>query len=88
MKKMKKMFILLSVVALVGCQTTDSPDVGDLNLHQPSTLRLKAGTRVQTEEGVYRAQTNEVWHSDKRFRTLERKVYNQIYATFFRGVPK
>jgi hypothetical protein len=47
------------------------------SLWQPSTLSLKAGTKVQTVEGIYQAQTDEIWHSDKRFRQLERKVYNK-----------
>ena len=72
--------VLLAIVmipfVLTSCVTSSSPNVGNLNLYQPPSLQLKAGTKVQTVEGIYQAQTNEVWHSDKRFRELERKVYN------------
>jgi hypothetical protein len=33
------------------------------------------GTPVQTKEGVYTPATDEVWHSDKRYRELERKLF-------------
>jgi hypothetical protein len=46
-----------------------------LNIYQPSILALKAGTRVETKEGIYTPQTDEVWHSDKRYRELERQGY-------------
>jgi hypothetical protein len=73
---MKKLLILLIPIAVVGCKSP-SPEIRNLNLYQPSTLSLKAGTKVQTVEGIYQAQTDEIWHSDKRFRQLERKVYNK-----------
>jgi len=77
--KLKNTVLLVAAmmpIALTSCATNSSPNVGNLNIYQPSTLSLKAGTKVQTVEGIYQAQTNEVWHSDKRFRELERKVYN------------
>jgi hypothetical protein len=49
--------------------------VGKLNIFQPSILSLEAGTEVDTKTGTYKAQTDEVWHSDKRFRELERQVF-------------
>ena len=72
---MKKLLILLPLI-VVGCKSP-SPEIGNLNLYQPSTLRIEAGTKVRTVDGIYRAPTNEVWHSDARFRQLERKVYNK-----------
>ena len=77
--KLKNTVLLAAAMmpfVLTSCVTSSSPNVGNLNLYQPPTLHLKAGTKVQTVEGIYQAQTNEVWHSDKRFRELERKVYN------------
>jgi hypothetical protein len=53
------------------------PSVSDLNIYQPSTLRIKAKTPIQTIDGVYTPQTNEVWHSDARYRRLEREVYSK-----------
>jgi hypothetical protein len=46
-----------------------------LNIYQPSTIRLKANVPIQTTDGIYTPQTDEVWHSDARFRRLEREIY-------------
>jgi hypothetical protein len=48
-----------------------------LNIYQPSTLSLEAGKAIETPEGVYTPQTDELWHSDKRFRLLEQEVIHQ-----------
>jgi hypothetical protein len=34
-----------------------------LRIYQAPTLRLQAGTEVATADGVYQAQTDEVWYS-------------------------
>jgi hypothetical protein len=70
---MKKLLMILPI-AVVGCKSP-SPELGNLNIYQPPTLRLKAGIGIRTVDGVYTPQTNEIWHSDKRYRELERKVY-------------
>jgi len=44
-------------------------------IYQPSILKLKANLSVQTNDGIYTPQVDEVWHSDKRFRELERSLY-------------
>ena len=49
---------------------------GNLNIYQPSTLRLEKGKQIQTIDGIYTPQSTEVWHSDSRFRRLERQIYN------------
>jgi len=46
-----------------------------LNIYQPSTLTLSPGTTIKTKEGVYTPQLEEIWHSDKRYRDLERSLY-------------
>jgi hypothetical protein len=46
-----------------------------LNIYQPSILSLEKGKPVQTKDGIYTPETDEVWHSDKRFRLLERELY-------------
>jgi hypothetical protein len=43
-------------------------------VYQPPILPLEKGTKVQTKEGLYTAQDEEVWHSDRRYRELERKL--------------
>lgn len=69
----------LCSLLLAGCVTTKEPEFAPvssaLNIYQPSILALKAGTRVETKEGIYTTQTDEVWHSDKRYRDLERAGY-------------
>lgn len=95
MKKSKKSkvtskFIALLVASLTlsvltSCETTgSSQNAIILNVFQPSTIRLPAGSTVSVigenpvtgkdEPQNYTPQTNEVWHSDKRFRDLERRV--------------
>jgi hypothetical protein len=38
---------------------------------------LKA-IKIQTVDGIYEVQTEaEIWHSDKRFRDLERSIYSR-----------
>ena len=77
-KKLKNlgfMGIAIALTGLTSCATTSLPNVGNLNIYQPSTLRLKKNSTVQTKDGVYTPQTDEVWHSDARYRKLEREVY-------------
>jgi hypothetical protein len=52
------------------------PNVSDLNIFQPSTLRLIKGEPIQSRDGVYTPQVDEVWHSDARYRRLERELYH------------
>lgn len=78
-KKLRILGLVATVITLTGltsCETTSTPNVGNLNIYQPSTLRLQEGKAIQTIEGIYTPQTTEVWHSDARFRRLEREIYN------------
>jgi hypothetical protein len=52
----------------------------DLNLYQPATLLLKGGQRVETVEGVYTPQVDEVWHADARFKLLEAEAVRAAQA--------
>ena len=47
-----------------------------LNIYQPSSLKLKAGIPVQTQEGTYTSQRDVVWHSDARYWKLERELFD------------
>ena len=69
------MVIALPLIGLTSCNQNSSPKSGTLNIFQPSTLQLQAGQAIQTKEGVYTPETDEVWHSDKRYRDLERKLF-------------
>lgn len=73
-----KSILLLCSLLLVGCAIKPAPvepPSSTLNIYQPSVLALKAGVPVTTTEGIYTPQTDEIWHSDKRYRDLERKGY-------------
>lgn len=45
-----------------------------MTLYSPPFLRLKAGGTVQTVDGVYRAQVDEVWHSDAEYQARVREA--------------
>ena len=67
----------MMLIGLTSCVTDLPPNVSDLNIYQPSTLRLSKGAPIQTRDGIYTPQTDEVWHSDARYRRLEREVYSK-----------
>ena len=69
------MVIAMLPIVLTSCSENSSPRSETLNIYQPSTLSLQKGQPVQTKEGVYTPETDEVWHSDKRYRTLERTIF-------------
>ena len=80
LKLLKSLGTLATVTMLIGltsCETISTPNVGNLNIYQPSTLRLSKGNPIQTRDGIYTPQTDEVWHSDARYRRLERQVYSK-----------
>lgn len=70
-----QIFSLVCFLLLAGCATRSEAVMSELNIYQPSILILEKGVEIQTKTGKYKAQTEEVWHSDKRFRELERKGY-------------
>jgi hypothetical protein len=74
---MKTLLLISAAFLFSSCTSLKIEDayVGKLNIFQPSVLSLEAGTEVDTKAGIYKAQTDEVWHSDKRFRELERQVF-------------
>lgn len=67
--------LLLSM--LISCNHTSSRKKNTLNIYQPSTITLTGEVPIQTIEGIYTPQKQEVWHSDMRYRTLERILYNK-----------
>lgn len=75
------LFVSLLCLTLAGCCSDDIRVKNDKvkptspNLFQPPILRLDTGTQVITKDGVYTAVTNEVWHSDARYRDLENSRY-------------
>ena len=77
LKGLGKLAILMMLIGLTSCASNSLINVSDLNIYQPSTLRLKKNNPVQTIDGIYTPQTNEVWHSDARYRRLEREIYSK-----------
>ena len=68
--------IAMMLIGLTSCESVLGPNVSGLNIYQPSTLRLIKAEAIQTRDGVYTPQTDEVWHSDARYRRLEREFYH------------
>jgi hypothetical protein len=65
------------MIGLTSCDQNLWKKKGELNIYQPSILSLEKGKSIQTKDGIYTPETDEVWHSDKRFRILERGLYNK-----------
>jgi len=82
-KKEKESFKSLKIFGAVGailigltsCATNSSVKTTPLNIYQPSTLNLIKGNPIETSKGIYTPQVDEIWHSDARFRRLERQLY-------------
>ena len=71
---MKAALLPLIAVLLTSCASR-SPTVADsMTLYSPPFLRLPAGTVLSTPEGTYRAQTDEVWHSDAEYQKRVREA--------------
>lgn len=80
MKKKSHAFARLALPLMlllpIGCAHVSSADKAssrERQLYQPPTLRLEKGQLYATKDGVHIPQTDEVWHSDTRFRTLEQE---------------
>ena len=67
--------ILILPILLTACAGNLQESDKKLNIYQPSTLRLQAEQPIQTIDGIYTPQKDEVWHSDARFRKLEREIF-------------
>lgn len=72
---MKKYLAICSIFLYCSCETPKNQEIGKLNIYQPSIIVLEKGKQIETKEGFYTPQIEEVWHSDKRFRELERQGY-------------
>jgi hypothetical protein len=72
--------LLLPMIVLTGCVSATRDVAATQRLYQPSILRLNPGQEIQTQDGLYRPQTPEVWHSDNRYRQLERAYLDQLSA--------
>jgi hypothetical protein len=68
---------LLTLLLLTGCSQGLSPKKSTLNIYQAPVLRVEKGTEIQTLDGLYKVQQDEIWHSDDRYRSLERQLIDQ-----------
>lgn len=66
---------------LTSCATSPTTAAGKLSIYAPDVLRLPEGATVETIDGTHTAQQPEVWHSDRRFRTLERRFLQRFPTT-------
>lgn len=77
LKRTGQIALMSLLIVQISCVKDTFKSVGNLNIYQPSILNLKEGVPIQTIEGKYTPQVNETWHSDKRFRLLEREIYGK-----------
>jgi len=76
-----KLLLMALAIQLLACKHSHQeslPLATPLKIYQPSILTPLKGTQIQTTEGIYEVQTEgEVWHSDKRYRLIERQNYTK-----------
>ena len=74
---MKLLTLLLTGALLTSC-VQRSPTVADsMTLYAPPFLKIQAGTKVQTPDGIYTAQQDEVWHSDAEYQRRVREALSK-----------
>lgn len=76
-QKLKSFAVMATAILLMpltSCEQNLHGKNQKLNIYQPSTLRLKKDLPIETVDGIYKPQLDEVWHSDARFRKLEREI--------------
>lgn len=71
---------LLTLSALTGCAHVSPAGAESRRLYQPSLLRLAPNQPIQTQDGTYQPQVPELWHSDARYRALERAYLDALSA--------
>lgn len=74
-----KTCVILTLIMTSACSSEKEslPTMKELNIYQPSTLHMKEGTQVKTPKGIYTAQKEEIWYSEKEFRQLERDFFGK-----------
>jgi hypothetical protein len=72
--------ILPAMIWLTSCAAVSSAPKASLRIYQPRVLHLTAGQPVQTPEGVYIPQVDEIWHSAAAYADLETQLINTAAA--------
>ena len=62
----------LTLCCLASCASVASRT--NLQIYQPPTLHLKAGVPIETADGIYTPQVDEVWHSAARYEAIEKQL--------------
>lgn len=71
---MKLPILLLTVATLMSCACSSRPAADSMTLYSPPFLHIPAGTAIQTSQGLYQSQTEEVWHSDAEYQKRVREA--------------
>lgn len=72
---MKNSALLLLLVWLPSC-AQPVPNVSDsMQLFSPDSIHIKAGTEIQTKDGLYKAQVDEIWHSHDQYMKRVQEVF-------------
>jgi hypothetical protein len=71
---MKPPILLLIVALLMSCACSSRPVADSMTLYSPPFLKVPAGTVIQTAQGRYQSQTDEVWHSDAEYQQRVREA--------------
>jgi hypothetical protein len=66
------------MIGLTSCEIGSFKKEPIYNIYQPSILSLEKGKSIITKDGIYTPQTDEVWHSDARFKKLENQLFYHI----------
>lgn len=61
--KSKLVLSLLTALVLSACASSSPTPESTMRLYSPSSIHLKAGTKVETIHGTYVPQVDEIWHS-------------------------
>ena len=73
--------ILLTSFALTGCKSVSTEkEASRRTLYQPPILNLAAGVPVQTADGIYTPQVDEIWHSPQRYEERAAEARNLAAA--------
>ena len=71
----KLALVLMSVLVLTACASKSPTPESNMRLYSPSSLHLKAGTKVETIHGTYIPQVDEIWHSHAEYM---QRVYESL----------
>ena len=71
---MKPPTLLLTAALLMSCACSSRPDADSMTLYSPPFLKVPAGTVIETSQGRYQSQTEEVWHSDAEYQKRVREA--------------